>query len=143
MLFVLGKPVAAINTGLIGWLDSLQGTNAILLGAVLGAMVSFDLGGPVNKAAYAFCIAAMSNGNFAPYCAFASVKMVSAFSLSAACYLKKDLFTPQEREIGTQTWILGLAGITEGAIPFAMQDPIRVIGSFVTEIGRASCRERV
>lgn len=132
MLFVLGKPVAAINTGLIGWLDSLQGTNAILLGAVLGAMVSFDLGGPVNKAAYAFCIAAMSNGNFAPYCAFASVKMVSAFSLSAACYLKKDLFTPQEREIGTQTWILGLAGITEGAIPFAMQDPIRVIGSFVT-----------
>ncbi|WP_279282441.1 PTS 2-O-a-mannosyl-D-glycerate transporter subunit IIABC [Enterococcus gallinarum] len=131
MLFLLGKPVAAINNGLIGWLNTLQGSNAIILGGVLGAMVSFDLGGPVNKAAYAFCIAAMSNGNFAPYCAFASVKMVSAFSLSAACILRKDLFTGQEREIGTQTWILGLAGITEGAIPFAMGDPIRVIGSFI------------
>ncbi|MGG5340967.1 PTS 2-O-a-mannosyl-D-glycerate transporter subunit IIABC [Enterococcus sp. AZ192] len=131
MLFLIGKPVAAINNGLIGWLDTLQGTNALLLGAVLGAMVSFDLGGPVNKAAYAFCIAAMSNGNFIPYCTFASVKMVSAFSLSAACLLKKNLFTEQEREIGNQTWLLGLAGITEGAIPFAMGDPIRVIGSFI------------
>ncbi|MGM0123617.1 PTS system, 2-O-a-mannosyl-D-glycerate-specific IIA component [Enterococcus sp. AZ194] len=131
MLFVIGKPVAAINTGLIGWLDTLQGSNALILGAVLGAMVSFDLGGPVNKAAYAFCIAAMSNGNFIPYCTFASVKMVSAFSLSAACLIKKNLFTEQEREIGNQTWLLGLAGITEGAIPFAMGDPVRVIGSFV------------
>ncbi|EME8112435.1 PTS 2-O-a-mannosyl-D-glycerate transporter subunit IIABC [Enterococcus faecium] len=131
MLFLLGKPVAAINNGLIGWLDTLQGSNAIILGGVLGLMVSFDLGGPVNKAAYAFCIAAMSNGNYAPYCTFASVKMVSAFSLSAACMLRKDLFTKQEREVGTQTWILGLAGITEGAIPFAMGDPVRVIGSFL------------
>lgn len=131
MLFLLGSPVAAINNGLISWLDTLQGTNALIMGAVLGIMVSFDLGGPVNKAAYAFCIGAMSNGNFAPYCAFASVKMVSAFSLSAACFLQKELFTEQEREIGTQTWILGLAGITEGAIPFAMGDPIRVIGSFI------------
>lgn len=131
MLFVVGKPIAALNTGLIGWLDTLQGSNALLLGAVLGIMVSFDLGGPVNKAAYAFCIAAMSNGNFIPYCIFASVKMVSAFSLSAACLLQKELFTEQEREIGNQTWLLGLAGITEGAIPFAMGDPIRVIGSFI------------
>lgn len=131
MLFLIGKPVAALNNGLISWLDTLQGSNALLLGAVLGAMVSFDLGGPVNKAAYAFCIAAMSNGNFIPYCTFASVKMVSAFSLSAACLLKKNLFTEQEREIGNQTWLLGLAGITEGAIPFAMGDPIRVIGSFI------------
>lgn len=131
ILFLLGRPVAAINNSLISWLDTLQGTNALIMGAVLGMMVSFDLGGPVNKAAYAFCIGAMSNGNFAPYCAFASVKMVSAFSLSAACFLQKELFTEQEREIGTQTWILGLAGITEGAIPFAMGDPIRVIGSFI------------
>ncbi|MBO0458960.1 PTS 2-O-a-mannosyl-D-glycerate transporter subunit IIABC [Enterococcus hulanensis] len=131
MLFLIGKPVAALNNGLIGWLDTLQGSNALLLGAVLGAMVSFDLGGPVNKAAYAFCIAAMSNGNFIPYCTFASVKMVSAFSLSAACLIRKNLFTEQEKEIGNQTWLLGLAGITEGAIPFAMGDPIRVIGSFI------------
>lgn len=131
MLFIVGKPVAALNTAMINWLDALQGTNAVLLGAVLGAMVSFDLGGPVNKAAYAFCIGAMSNGNYVPYCAFASVKMVSAFSLTVACMVRKDLFTEQEREVGNQTWLLGLAGITEGAIPFAMGDPIRVIGSFI------------
>ncbi|MQS76320.1 PTS 2-O-a-mannosyl-D-glycerate transporter subunit IIABC [Lactobacillus halodurans] len=131
MLFVVGKPVAWINTALVNMLNGMAGTSAILLGAVIGAMVSFDLGGPVNKAAYAFCLGAMANGNFVPYCIFASVKMVSAFSVSGACYLRKDLFKPEEREIGNQTWILGLAGITEGAIPFAMSDPIRVIGSFI------------
>lgn len=131
MLFVVGKPVALINTGLVNLLNGMAGTSAILLGAILGLMVSFDLGGPVNKAAYAFCLGAMANGNFVPYCIFASVKMVSAFSVSAACYLRKDLFSKEEREIGNQTWILGLAGITEGAIPFAMADPIRVIGSFI------------
>lgn len=131
MLFVVGKPVALLNTGLVNLLNGMAGTSAILLGAILGLMVSFDLGGPVNKAAYAFCLGAMANGNFMPYCIFASVKMVSAFSVSAACLLRKDLFTAEEREIGNQTWILGLAGITEGAIPFAMADPIRVIGSFI------------
>ncbi len=131
MLFVVGRPITFINTSLIDWLDSLQGSSAILLGAVIGIMVSFDLGGPVNKAAYAFCIGAMASGNYLPYATFASVKMVSAFSLSAACLLAKDIFTDQEREIGTQTWILGLAGITEGAIPVAMNDPIRVLGSFI------------
>lgn len=131
MLFVVGKPVALINTGLVNLLNGMAGTSAILLGAILGLMVSFDLGGPVNKAAYAFCLGAMANGNFVPYCIFASVKMVSAFSVSAACFLRKDLFSKEEREIGNQTWILGLAGITEGAIPFAMADPIRVIGSFI------------
>lgn len=131
MLFVVGKPVALLNTGLVNLLNGMAGTSAILLGAILGLMVSFDLGGPVNKAAYAFCLGAMANGNFMPYCIFASVKMVSAFSVSAACLLRKDLFTAEEREIGNQTWILGLAGITEGAIPFAMADPIRVIGFFI------------
>lgn len=131
MLFVVGGPVAWLNSALINWLNSLAGSNAILLGAIIGAMVSFDLGGPVNKAAYAFCLGAMANGNFVPYCIFASVKMVSAFSVSAACLMRKNLFTDEERQIGNQTWILGLAGITEGAIPFAMSDPIRVIGSFI------------
>lgn len=132
MLFIAGKPVAWLNQTLIDWLNGLAGTNALLLGAVIGGMVSFDLGGPVNKAAYAFCLGAMANGNYVPYCIFASVKMVSAFSVSAACLFKKDLFTDEERQIGNQTWILGLAGITEGAIPFAMEDPLRVIGSFIT-----------
>ena len=131
MLFIIGQPVAWLNTALLDFLKSMQGTNALLLGAIIGAMVSFDLGGPVNKAAYAFCIGAMASGNFIPYAIFASVKMVSAFSLSAAMFIRKDIWTPEEREIGTQTWILGFAGITEGAIPVAMGDPIRVLGSFI------------
>lgn len=131
MLFIIGQPVAWLNTALLDFLKSMQGSNAILLGAILGIMVSFDLGGPVNKAAYAFCIGAMASGNFIPYAIFASVKMVSAFSLSAAMFFKKDLWTKEEREIGTQTWILGFAGITEGAIPVAMGDPVRILGSFI------------
>lgn len=131
VLFVAGPPVAALNQWMISFLDNLSGTNAILLGALVGAMVSFDLGGPVNKAAYAFCVGAMANGNLVPYCIFASVKMVSAFSCTAACLLRPQLFSEEERQIGEQTWLLGLAGITEGAIPFAMGDPVRVISSFV------------
>lgn len=131
MLLVVGRPVAWLNTSLINWLNSLVGANAILLGAIIGCMVSFDLGGPVNKAAYAFCLGAMANGNFVPYCAFASTKMVSAFTTSLVCLLRKDLVTPEERKIGNQTWILGLAGITEGSIPFAMADPVRVIASYI------------
>lgn len=131
MLFIVGQPVAWLNKALISWLNGMAGSNAILLGAVIGGMVSFDLGGPVNKAAYAFCLGAMANGNFVPYAIFASVKMVSAFSTSAACLIRSDLFTEPEKEIGNQTWILGLAGITEGAIPFAMADPIRIIGSYI------------
>ncbi len=129
MLLVFGKPVAALNQGLLDWLNNLSGTNAILLGAVIGIMVSFDLGGPVNKAAYTFCIGAMANGNYVPYATFASVKMVSAFSVTAATLLFKKYFEEHEREVGKSTWLLGLAGITEGAIPFMIEDPIRVIPS--------------
>ncbi|WP_100010220.1 PTS 2-O-a-mannosyl-D-glycerate transporter subunit IIABC [Lentibacillus sediminis] len=131
MLFVVGEPLVWINESLIQWLDSLSGANALILGAIIGAMVSFDLGGPVNKAAYAFCIGAMANGNFVPYAAFASVKMVSAFSVTGATIFAKNYFSKQEREVGKQTWILGLAGITEGAIPFMVNDPLRVIPSLV------------
>ncbi|KPD00997.1 Heat-responsive suppressor HrsA [Geobacillus sp. BCO2] len=129
MLFVFGKPVAGLNNVLLEWLDNLSGRNAIVLGAILGVMVSFDLGGPVNKAAYTFCIGAMASGNFIPYAAFASVKMVSAFSVTAATLLFKRYFEEYEREVGKSTWILGLAGITEGAIPFMINDPLRVIPS--------------
>lgn len=129
MFFVVGKPVAALNAGLIAWLGGMAGTNAILLGAILGIMVSFDLGGPVNKAAYTFCIGAMANGVIAPYAIFASVKMVSAFGVTFATALFKKDFTEDEQEIGKSTWLLGLAGITEGAIPFMVADPLRVIPS--------------
>ncbi|OCH16698.1 PTS 2-O-a-mannosyl-D-glycerate transporter subunit IIABC [Aliivibrio sp. 1S165] len=131
MLFVIGKPVAFLNQGLTDWLNGLSGTNAILLGAVLGCFVSFDLGGPVNKAAYAFCLGAMANGVYGPYAIFGSVKMVSAFTVTASTMIAPRLFKDFEIETGKSTWLLGLAGITEGAIPMAIEDPIRVIGSFL------------
>lgn len=131
MLFVIGEPVAWLNTTLTAWLNGLSGANALLLGAILGFMCSFDLGGPVNKTSYAFCLGAMANGVYGPYAIFASVKMVSAFTVTASTLLAPKLFKPFEIETGKSTWLLGLAGITEGAIPMAIEDPLRVIGSFV------------
>ncbi|EFI5845554.1 PTS 2-O-a-mannosyl-D-glycerate transporter subunit IIABC [Escherichia coli] len=131
MLFVVGEPVAWINNSLTAWLNGLSGSNALLLGAILGFMCSFDLGGPVNKAAYAFCLGAMANGVYGPYAIFVSVKMVSAFTVTASTMHAPRLFKEFEIETGKSTWLLGLAGITEGAIPMAIEDPLRVIGSFV------------
>lgn len=131
MLFVIGEPVAWLNDTLTVWLNGLSGANALLLGAILGFMCSFDLGGPVNKASYAFCLGAMANGLYGPYAIFASVKMVSAFTVTASTMLAPKLFKSFEIETGKSTWLLGLAGITEGAIPMAIEDPLRVIGSFV------------
>lgn len=132
MFLVVGKPVAWLNSSLINLLKSLGGTNAAVLGAIIGIMVSFDLGGPVNKAAYAFCTGAMAEGLFVPYAIFASVKMVSGFAVTMATILAKDLYNQDERDAGKSTWILVLAGITEGAIPFMMEDPVRVIFSLCT-----------
>ncbi|MGL4676056.1 MAG: PTS 2-O-a-mannosyl-D-glycerate transporter subunit IIABC [Brevinema sp.] len=131
MLFIVGAPVAWLNLGLTNWLHSLSGSNALLLGAVIGAFVSADLGGPINKSAYAFCLGALANGNYIPYAVFASVKMVSAFASTFATMLCPHLFKEFEIESGKSTWILGLAGITEGAIPIMLEDPLRVIFSYV------------
>lgn len=129
MFFILGKPVAWLNQSLISALGSLSGSNAGLLGAIIGVMVSFDLGGPVNKAAYTFCVGAMADGVLMPYAAFASIKMVSAFAVTFSTLGFKKYFSKEEQEAGMSTWILGLAGITEGAIPVMMADPVRVIFS--------------
>ncbi len=131
MMFVIGKPVAALNHCLTDWLNTLSGGNSLLLGAILGCFVSFDLGGPVNKAAYTFCLGAMANGIYGPYAIFTSVKMVSAFTVTFSTIIAPRLFHEFEIELGKSTWLLGLAGITEGAIPMAIEDPIRVIGSFL------------
>ena len=131
MLFAIGEPVAWVNNALTAWLNGLSGANALVLGILLGFMCSFDLGGPVNKAAYAFCLGAMANGVYGPYAIFASVKMVSAFTVTASTMLAPHLFKQFEIETGKSTWLLGLAGITEGAIPMAIEDPLRVIGAFV------------
>lgn len=131
MLFIIGRPVSFINQGLTNWLTGLSGANAALLGAIIGIFVSFDLGGPVNKSAYAFCIGAIANGNFVPYAAFASIKMVSAFTTTVATAIKPKYFSEAEIETGRTTWLLGFAGITEGAIPLMLEDHFRVIPSFI------------
>ncbi len=121
MLFVIGKPVAWLNQGLTDWLNGMSGTNALLLGAVIGLFVSFDLGGPVNKAAYAFCLGAMANGVYGPYAIFGSVKMVSAFTVTASTMLAPKLFKDFEIETGKSTWLLGLAGSPKGRFQWQLK----------------------
>ncbi len=137
MFFVIGEPVAFINRSLTEFLSGLQGTNAMLLGAVIGIMTSFDLGGPVNKAAYAFSVSVMNEGVLLPYAIFASVKMVSGFAITLTTIIAKDCYKQEEREAGKTTWMLALGGITEGAIPFMMKNPLKVIISLCT--GSAVC----
>jgi fructose PTS system EIIBC or EIIC component len=136
MVLVLGRPLAALITGLTDWLNGLSGTSAVLLGILLGAMMAFDMGGPVNKAAYAFATAGLASyisnpsENTGPLVIMATVMgagMVPPIALSVASVVRPGLFTPAEREQGKAAWLLGLAFITEGAIPFAAADPLRVI----------------
>ena len=127
VFLIIGKPMAALNMWFVQMLTEAGDTNIMLLGALIGIMVSFDLGGPVSKAAYAFCIGAMTEGIGMPYAAFASAKMVSGFTISASTKIKKKLFTEEEKEMGNSGWILALAGIPEGGIPFILGDPVRVI----------------
>ena len=130
VFLIVGKPIAALNLWIVEMLANAGDTNKMLLGALIGIMVSFDLGGPISKAAYAFCIGAMTEGIGMPYAVFASVKMVSGFTISASTKINKKLFTEEEREMGNSGWIIALAGIVEGGIPFLLGDPIRAIISF-------------
>ncbi len=115
-----GNLSPAINNSLTAWLNGLSGSNALLLGAILGFMCSFDLGGPVNKAAYASAWALWRTAFTARMPFSPAVKMVSAFTVTASTMLAPRLFKEFEIETGKSTWLLGLAGITEGAIPMAM-----------------------
>ena len=127
MITVLGKPIAALTTGLENWLGGLQGTNSILLGIILGGMMAFDMGGPVNKAAYAFAIAGLAGSAFGPMAAVMAAGMTPPLALALATAVRGRLFTPAERRAGQANWVMGASFITEGAIPFAAADPLRVI----------------
>ncbi|MEV6824667.1 fructose-specific PTS transporter subunit EIIC [Amycolatopsis sp. NPDC051102] len=134
MYVVVGKPIAAATTGLTGWLNSLSGVSALLLGALLGLMMAFDMGGPVNKAAYAFAVGGLTTGATASLQIMAAVMaagMVPPLALALASTVRKKLFTEAERENGRAAWLLGASFITEGAIPFAAADPFRVIPSIM------------
>lgn len=134
MFLLLGRPLSALMTGLQNWLTGMSGSSAVLLGIILGLMMCFDLGGPVNKAAYLFATAGLSTGDEASLHIMAAVMtagMVPPIALSLATLLRAQLFTPAELENGKSAWLLGLSFVSEGAIPFAATDPFRVIPSMM------------
>ncbi|RMB76043.1 PTS lactose transporter subunit IIC [Rhodococcus sp. SBT000017] len=134
MFLLLGKPLAAITSGLTDWLNGLSGSSVIILGIILGLMMCFDLGGPVNKAAYAFATAGLSVTDTASLRIMAAVMaagMVPPLAMALASTVRARLFTEAERENGKAAWFLGAAFISEGAIPFAAADPFRVIPSMM------------
>ncbi len=134
MLYVVGTPVALLNQALINGLRGLQGANAALLGLLIGLMMAFDMGGPVNKAAYAFSTGLLldpHNPVYLPMAAAMAAGMTPPLGLALATVLFKNRFTHDEREAGKAAWVLGASFITEGAIPFAAEDPFRVIPSIM------------
>ncbi|MEK7015459.1 PTS fructose transporter subunit IIABC [Bacillus sp. FSL R9-9410] len=128
---VVNPPVVALNEMLTGWLNGLSGTNAILLGLILGGMMAIDMGGPINKAAFTFGIAAIEAKNFGVHSAVMAGGMVPPLAIALATTFFKTKFTEAERKSGLTNYIMGASFITEGAIPFAAADPVRVIVSCV------------
>ncbi|MGW0766604.1 PTS fructose transporter subunit IIABC [Streptomyces sp. NPDC002676] len=134
MFVVIGKPIATAQRGMTDWLNGLTGTNAVLLGALLGLMMCFDLGGPVNKVAYTFAtagiaVASPSDSAMKIMAAVMAAGMVPPLAMALATTVRGRLFTRAERENGKAAWVLGASFISEGAIPFAAADPLRVIPS--------------
>jgi PTS system fructose-specific IIC component len=134
MFFLIGRPLAWVNTSLTNWLTGMSGTSAILLGVILGLMMCFDLGGPVNKAAYAFAtagLAAATTSSFEIMATVMAAGMVPPLAMALATTLRPGMFSEPEKENGRAAWLLGASFISEGAIPFAAADPLRVIPSMM------------
>ncbi|MFF2226566.1 fructose-specific PTS transporter subunit EIIC [Streptomyces globisporus] len=132
MFIVVGKPIASLQNALTDWLNGLSGSNAVILGVVLGLMMCFDMGGPLNKVAYAFAVGGLADptdGSLKVMAAVMAAGMVPPLAMALATTVRKKLFTKTERENGRAAWVLGASFITEGAIPFAAADPLRVIPS--------------
>ncbi|MGQ4452631.1 fructose-specific PTS transporter subunit EIIC [Streptomyces griseus] len=132
MFIVVGKPIASLQNALTDWLNGLSGSNAVILGIVLGLMMCFDMGGPLNKVAYAFAVGGLADptdGSLKVMAAVMAAGMVPPLAMALATTVRKKLFTKTERENGRAAWVLGASFITEGAIPFAAADPLRVIPS--------------
>lgn len=132
MFIVVGKPIASLQNALTDWLNGLSGSNAVILGVVLGLMMCFDMGGPLNKVAYAFAVGGLADptpGSLKVMAAVMAAGMVPPLAMALATTVRRRLFTKTERENGRAAWVLGASFITEGAIPFAAADPLRVIPS--------------
>ena len=131
MNFVIEPIIGVINTALNNGLASMNGASSIILGLVLGGMMAIDMGGPFNKAAYVFGTASIAAGNYNIMAAVMIGGMVPPCAIALATLLFKNKFTEQERKSGPTNFIMGLAFITEGAIPFAASDPLRVLPSCI------------
>ncbi|MBA2872409.1 PTS system fructose-specific IIC component [Anoxybacillus calidus] len=131
MMYVVIDPVKALNDGVKHWLENMGTGNLVLLGLILGGMMAVDMGGPINKAAFTFGIAMIDAGNYAPHAAIMAGGMVPPLGLALATTFFKRKFTKAEREAGKTCYIMGASFITEGAIPFAATDPVRVIPSII------------
>ncbi len=127
MIYIVGTPVAKLLAGLTEFLDTMGTSNAILLGLLLGTMMCVDLGGPVNKAAYAFSVGLLASQSYAPMAATMAAGMVPPIGMGIATLLARRKFAQTEREAGKAALVLGCCFISEGAIPFAAKDPLRVI----------------
>ncbi|NIY81865.1 PTS fructose transporter subunit IIBC [Vibrio hepatarius] len=127
MIYIVGGPVSGIMNGLTDFLNNMGSDSAVMLGVLLGAMMCFDLGGPVNKAAYAFGVGLLASQTYAPMAAIMAAGMVPALGMGLATFIAKNKFEQSEREAGKASFVLGLCFISEGAIPFAAKDPMRVI----------------
>ena len=134
MYVVLGRPLAALTNALNDWLGGMSGASAVILGIVLGLMMCSDLGGPINKAAYLFAttnLAVTNVGSLKVMAAVMAAGMVPPLAMALSTTLRPKLYQPAERENGTAAWLLGASFISEGAIPFAAADPLRVIPSMM------------
>lgn len=127
MIYVVGGPVAGIMSAMTEFLNNMGSANAVLLGVIIGAMMCFDMGGPVNKAAYAFGVGLLASKTYAPMAAVMASGMVPALGMGIATFLASKKFIKAEQEAGKASFVLGLCFISEGAIPFAAKDPMRVI----------------
>ncbi|PET97613.1 PTS fructose transporter subunit IIABC [Bacillus cereus] len=130
-VFIIGAPVAQVFVSLTAWLAGMQGSSSILLALILGAMISFDMGGPVNKVAFLFGSAMIGEGNYEIMGPIAAAICIPPIGMGLATFISKGKFQDSEREMGKASFTMGLFGITEGAIPFAAQDPLRVIPSIM------------
>lgn len=131
ILWVVGSPIAGVMAALTAWLKSLGVGNKVLLGLVLGAMIAFDMGGPVNKVAFAFAVGLLGEGIITVMGPVGVAICTPPLGMAVATWLAPHKYTPEERENGRAALIMGLIGITEGAIPFAAMDPVRVIPSLM------------
>ncbi|PRO65937.1 PTS fructose transporter subunit IIABC [Alkalicoccus urumqiensis] len=131
LMYFLIVPLEAAQTGMVSWLDGLGTGNIVFLGILLGGMMAVDMGGPINKAAFAFGIAMIEAGNFAPHAAVMAGGMVPPLGIALATTFFRKKFTKEEQDSGRTNYVLGASFITEGAIPFAAADPVRVIPSII------------